>query len=914
MDACGAFSNEALWRPSIFTVDPSEDDSIFKGLRLDALSSLAPKEPEGNLFDEWSGSFELPPLELTPLETEVEQTLSRDLQAAPVLDHDNNEHLDEHDVWNFDAEPSQSPVGPRLHTWEAFQLKQDRPPHPAYFSEAGAGAFNAVFQQREQSAGIIQHDVTLRACCSLILGRSSVLFQWNPAKRSFISTLQRVSLPGMSLLGSQQLLQRFLDTGTTFRELCAFVAQPNTRVCTAMVALRRSITAVLDYLERHLCEQIVCVRSLLQLQQVIDRPLSILRHLHKFLRKLRRDLTDEELISTLSDEVTQLAESGSTLTGMMSEILSGASMPWLQRMAEDVGLSASMRGSNCALPTDGTASTASDPMPEASFLAIEDTRNLSSVRRSIRLLRQHVPDHPLADPHSAALGLDVVQTASGRDLAILLQRADEYKLQMTEEMMRHCQGIRWLKKPAPLPPNEDSSSTFGSEGPFALSALEDIAMLGDEMEVTNPSETPVYHSLQKAVEAIFESSTGQPDNISVGDFSDVLFPLRPFVDTQALLVNGAVAEYLFNKYKLLDHLELHRSYHLFGNGDFVTRLATALFSDDVQTAERKRGNIPTSETMGLRLGSRESQRWPPASSELRLTLLNVLSDSYVSTDAQQQGTAQLPGGLSFAIRELSDAEIDRVMDPTSIYALDFLRLQYTPPSPLADIFTPAIVQHYDSIFRTLLVHVRVLHATSQLSALCNKTQIRKSFRNASRETLTLRRFAWKARHFSTTIFSHFTDTVIASSWKDFSLQMIALQPKAQEASEQPQAQPTDLPSLTASHESYLSSIRNKLFLRHKHAAIRLAVEELAGIIVKTTAGALHPSETERSSLAEQEERFDILSDELIGLLRGVASKISREQRDWQQQQSSASSSESEAAKLLLARLSWRGSEGEGGKL
>jgi hypothetical protein len=347
-------------------------------------------------------------------------------------------------------------------------------------------------------------------------------------------------------------------------------------------------------------------------------------------------------------------------------------------------------------------------------------------------------------------------------------------------------------------------------------------------------------------------------------------------------------------------LELHRSYHLFGNGDFVTRLATALFSDDVQTAERKRGNIPTSETMGLRLGSRESQRWPPASSELRLTLLNVLSDSYVASDAQQQGTTQLPGGLSFAIRELTDAEIDRVMDPTSIYALDFLRLQYTPPSPLADIFTPAIVQHYDSIFRTLLVHVRVLHSTSQLSALCNKTKIRKASRTASRETITLRRFAWKARHFSTTIFSHFTDTVIASSWKAFSSQMTALRPKAQGETE---TQPTDLPSLTASHESYLSSIRNKLFLRHKYAAIRLAVEELAGLIVKTTAGALYPSETERSSLVEQEERFDVLSEELIVLLRGLASKPPKEQRDWQQQQSSSSSSESEAAKLLLARLS-----------
>ena len=738
-----------------------------------------------------------------------------------------------------------------------------------------------------------------------------MLFQWSPAKRSFLPTLQRVSLPGTSLLGSQELLQQFLDTGIAFRELCAFVSQPNTRVCTAMVALRRSTSAVLDHLEHHICEQIIHVRSLLQLQQVTDRPISILRHLYGFLGNLRRDLVDEELISTLSDEVTRLAESGSTLTSIMSEILSGTSTPWLQRMAEDVGLSSSMGNSNCAASTDAIASAASDSMPETSFLTVEDARTLSSVRRSIRLLRQHVPDHPLVDPYSAALGLDVAQNAPDRDLVNILQRANAYKAQMAEEMARHRHGTHCPRRTAMLPPGKASSTNDESEGPFDLSALEDIPTFGEDVSIATPPESQVYQNLQKALKATLENVAGQPDSISVEDFSDILFPLRPFIDAQASLVHGAVAEYLFNKYKLLDHLELHRSYHLFGNGDFVTRLATALFSDDVQTAERKRGNIPTSETMGLRLGSRESQRWPPASSELRLTLLNVLSDSYMSSDNQQKGTTQLPGGLSFAIRELTDAEIDRVMDPTSIYALDFLRLQYTPPSPLADIFTPAIVQYYDSIFRTLLVHVRVLHATSQLHALCNKNTTHSNSRTTSRETRTLRCFAWKARHFSTTIFSHFTDTVIASSWKGFSSQLTALQPKAQEEGKAAAAaslgnrQQTDLPTLTASHETYLSSIRSKLFLRHKHAAVRLVLEELAGLIVKTTAAAVHPSESDKVSLAGQEERFDVLSNDLIGLLRGLASKSSREQRDWQQS-SSSSSSESEAAKLLSARLSWRG--------
>lgn len=141
--------------------------------------------------------------------------------------------------------------------------------------------------------------------------------------------------------------------------------------------------------------------------------------------------------------------------------------------------------------------------------------------------------------------------------------------------------------------------------------------------------------------------------------------------------------------------------------------------------------------------------------------------------------------------------------------------------------------------------------------------------------------------------------------------MTALQPRkpsqqeSQETHQHPHHQPPSLPSLTASHELYLSSIRSNLFLRHKQAPLRLALEEIAGLIVRTSAaGVSLSSETKRFSLEEQEEVFDRLSEGFVGLLRGLAGKASRERRDWQQELLS----ESEAAKLLLARLSWRGVE------
>lgn len=895
MDDYDIFSTQGFWRPSVFTLGTEPEDSIFEGLHLKEASSLASKHSKGNLFEGLLDDFDLPPLEDALTQADSEQNLSHDLDAKPVSDPNRDPQSEDHDVWDFGAEPPALPTDPVLYTWEAFQLGDNAPSNLIYLSEAGDNAFNTVFQQREQSAGIIQHDVTLKACYSLVLGSSSILFQWDATKSSFTPVLERVALSGLSLLGSHSLIAHFIKTGTIFRKLFNFATQSSSKDCTAMVAFRRCVGDMLDHVERHVCEQLHQIRSLLQLQQVTDRPYHVLEHIDALLERLRRVHTDEVFISMLSDEVTALAESGSVLVGTMREILVLVSMPWLQALAEDVGLASSLRANTqLAAPSD-TAHTDQHDLLKAQFLEAEDRRTVASVRRSISLLRQHVPDHPLVRPDVSFLGQDVSQMMSRYDTEALVQRADDFKDQMSDAVLCYCHGSNPVEESSSFDDAMDlEQSVPDDHGPFALSALEDIADLDDETPHDMSSDTHVYARLRKTLEEVLADGCGDATGHLAQTTSDVLAPLRPFIDVQASLVNGAVMRYIFNTYHLRDHLELHRSYHLFGNGDFVTRIATALFSGEVQTAERKRGNIPTSETMGLRLDSRESQRWPPASSELRLTLLNVLSESY-APHSTHEDKVQLPGGLSFAIRELTDAEIDRVMDPTSIYALDFLRLQYTPPSPLADIFTATIAQHYDVVFRTLLVHVRVLHATSQLATLCNK-QTQQSSTCLGRQLL-VRRFAWKARQLSTTIFSHFTDTVIAGAWNAFSEHLDALQPG--EADQVHQS--ADLHSITRLHETCLDDIRAKMFLRHKHAKIRVVLEELAAIVIKTTLSAVHDTAS-RSSVAEQEKRFDLLSEELRALLEVLANKPSKEDRGDVIMRHAQS--EGDVAKLLLARLSW----------
>jgi hypothetical protein len=659
-----------------------------------------------------------------------------------------------------------------------------------------------------------------------------------------------------------------------------------------MVAFRRSVGDLLDHVERHICEQLVRTRSLLQLQQVINRPCYLLEHVRSLVPKIGHARTDEALISMLSDEVTALAEGGSVLVSAMKEILVLVSMPWLQTLAEDVGLAS---GPHISTTLDLAASTNQRHSPEAQFLMAEDIRNISSVRHSIRLLRQHVPNHPLVKPDVSMPEQDVLHMVSRSDPENVVHEAEEYKDRMSAAVAHYCRGSKSDKVSASTidDPMEIELTAPNDDGPFAISTLEDFAVLEDNTPHETSTGAQVYSRLRRNLDVILAADEEDFVSDVLQLSSDLLAPLRAFIDVQATLVNGAVMKYVFDTYQLRDHLELHRSYHLFGNGDFVTRLATALFSGDVQTAERRRGNIPTSETMGLRLDSRESQRWPPASSELRLTLLNVLSESYAPITPHEDNI-QLPGGLSFAIRELTDAEIDRVMDPTSIYALDFLRLQYTPPAPIADIFTATIAQHYDSIFRTLLVHVRVLHATSQLSMFCIKQQ---SPACTGRQT-TIRRFAWKARQLSTTIFSHYTDTVIAKAWNVFSEHLDDLQPH-DEAEQIPQS--ADLHTITRLHETCLDDIRSKMFLRHKHAKLRAVLEELAAIVIKTALTVVHDA-AGQSSVAEQESRFDGLSVELRSLLEVLANKPVKEERG--DGRSRGAQSESDAAKLLLARLGW----------
>jgi hypothetical protein len=285
---------------------------------------------------------------------------------------------------------------------------------------------------------------------------------------------------------------------------------------------------------------------------------------------------------------------------------------------------------------------------------------------------------------------------------------------------------------------------------------------------------------------------------------------------------------LFSAHNLRSHLRLQRQYHLLGNGLFVSRLSHALFDPDLDTAERRSGVALTGGVMGLRLNGREN--WPPASSELRLALMGVLAESYEPLHSSQQPTSkmELPPDMdvSFAVRDLSPEEIEKCMDLNSLYALDFLRLSYKPPSALLPVMTPVILLKYDRVFRLLLRVLRMLYVVNSLF----REIVSRDF-NADPASLRLR---VEAHHFITRLAAYLFDTGIAGPWVRFEawLDNVEHHLSSPENDSDQERSHTGPDRLRDRHEAVLDEIMDALLLRKRQKPVMRLLEDIFGVVLQ----------------------------------------------------------------------------------
>ena len=872
------FEIEDVWRQSTFQLDEKEK-TLFRPLKTD-LPVLEFEDTPG-LFKE---DFHIP--ELGHSNGYDEQQLD-EIESAAVssITAPEDQSVDLlADVWTLDLTLNGAKPIPRLHTWEAFEKRHvTNADSIAYVSEAGPSTFDATARRLEKRAvnsSVLPQDVHLRALCNLALGRSSLFFRWDAGKKSFNRTLPDVPASGYSIASSDSLILRMIDFGSNFRILDDYGRSPASykRTCTAITSLKGCIVKTVDSIEQHITRSIPQIRSILQLQCVTEQSHQLLEILRMFVHSVSGLSSDEEVISELSRQVHQIVAFQARLARILQILLARVSAPWLERLCVDLGLSedrfhqrpvesesyesSGAEASSASLEQDNLVASA---LPD--FVENDDRILMLECKQSLKALLRHLPENSPTLPQSL---LVQAMISDPEDQSTPLRNASHLLMTDTPE------SLAWSDTETQL----DYLSTLDSR-------------------MSQPLTSAEQHNdrLQAEIAVAINDDIGQVGDTALEDTVDYnpIERLRPLIREHARLINDTLLHHLFWTCRLQHNLDLQHQYHLFGNGDFAARLWTALFSPEAQSAERKRGNIPTGETMGLRLGTSDGQHWPPASSELRLTLAGVLTETYhpetPNDKTPKADIKELPGGLSFSIRELPDAEIEKVLDSGSLYALDFLRLQYIPPPGLEAVITPSSMQAYDAIFRQMLRMIRVLYVSETIK---KRSRLKERLDSAS-----FRRFSIEAHHFTSTIMSHVMHIGIQTPWRAFIASVAEVQAALMAGEECTAKRPAlGLDGLRRLHEQCLESIRTRLFLRRKHEKIRNAIEE-AFTAILGCAATIEKDDVDacETIYAEFEERIA----ELLGVLRTAVNRPGKIRADME-----IAEKDTEGMSLLLERLNWNG--------
>jgi hypothetical protein len=733
------------------------------------------------------------------------------------------------DLWRLDLSTPTKQAS--LRTWEAFGDKDYTESPISYISDAGPRAFDAL---QPDDIHVLQSAFTLKCLALLGLGRSSALYQWKKERNTFVPTLDNARLSGLSSTAFDSLFHRLTATGCAFVHLRHFVhtSYADKHPLAARVALATTIQALLEALDQNLAERVLTAKSSLRLLACFDTPASLLTEMRELVDTTSDETTDTAFLSVCHETIDRFANACSPFQSIHTDILNQVSQPWFQAIYQKTGLTHQH--------IDLTSQD--DILERSAHISAEDSNLITEVMTGIAVLRDSAQDHPLLHPASWGVDSPSVEVASTTmDIDQLVEKANQYQQGLLVAISMYSSGGL---KPRDTDTKQETSHLVSENLPWSLDQgqqtyFEDVATRFSEPPARPADTSHIRLLTAKILEADKTQDTSSLDLRQTT--KTTLRHLQPYFHVQSRLLNGTLLRLLFRQFSLRENLTLNHSFHLLGNGLFVQHLTRALFNSEANT-------------QGLRLDNR-SKQWPPASSELRLGLMGVLSESYGSKD--------IPGNLSFAIRELSDAEIEKCLDANSIHALDFLRLRYEAPTPLDSILSDTAMAKYDDCFRVLLGVLRMLHFVTLL-------------RNAAQQegsSSASQAFAHEAWICVSGLAAYFFDIGIAGPWKQF--QHLLDTVEADLAIEDEEGSFGErvafgISHLRNKHDDMLDTIRSRLFLRSRHDKLRTLIEDMFSHILNVQ---LDVDDEEK--LWKQRKELRVLVKRLQGASQELTRKIGK---------------------------------------
>ncbi|KAJ5158352.1 uncharacterized protein N7500_008003 [Penicillium coprophilum] len=866
-DELDPFSSESLWRLSKFSIE--------------ALQPLGSLPWNTTLSDDATSCFEVYPqptdkidpvwkLDLFPTDLEKPESPpdsiinpSIDGESDATCDSLREVSCDDNDIWSLDSlqeDPAQ--IHPQK-SWERYQHRSFQEPKGVYFSESGPKGFDAVLERQNSTKRdgapqrLVRTDVFIQSLLRLGLGWSSAFFRYNECTHQFERYSKDIRISGISSLALENVIEYVVQCGTNMQRMRLFAQDPpaKCREMSALFTLSSTVAVIIFNLEELISDHSKNITSLLQIKALFHRCGDLIGVLAAIVGAAQRAVSDAQVMSIVTERAAFFAHKFDWIENLVHEIVISVTRPWFKFVETWIGLrpeDATLKESMASGKTfvklvthDGgkfkTGPVRIDHIYQAdhmpSFIPADQARSIFESGRSLQLLKRSHPHHPIAkrDVLSRTGSLHLHCATTWADIEQIQTKAQEYESSLRAEVKKYHKGDAGLQDTPSVVATQGVDQITDTEVTTAAFELFDI---DDEKNAPGPltdhkalSKDDFKWLLNKA--RGFGSEKANEERYLCPELTHGLhLSLAPILSSQALLVDYSCLHLLFKEHRLRHHLNMQWRFQLLGEGSFVARLSHSLFDPEMESGERKAGKVRSGVDTGLRLGSRDT--WPPASSELRLVLIGLLGDCYfgsTNTDDDEkthiQRDNELPGGLSFGIRDLTDEEIEGCKNPNAIQALDFLRLQYTPPEVLESLITARSLNKYDRLFKHLL---RLIRMVSAVKGLIRDSTSRVSLSGDTRDVY--QKFRVDAQNFVLAVSDYCFHIGIGSIWQRFQGTLSKIEHCLNRGDIDGTIEAAhSVPRLRDYHEDILDQMLFALFLSKRHAQAAKLLESIFGTIL-----------------------------------------------------------------------------------
>ncbi|KAF9883726.1 hypothetical protein FE257_003018 [Aspergillus nanangensis] len=905
------FSSDGLWRISQFTlqsVQPLEPLPWADG--LPDLTGGAFKSPLDLIGEDGSKLQQLDILEADFSDSDEQPESITDASTHSGSDIGIERKIEEEElenIWPLDLLEAGPHIKDSLKSWEKYQDRSYHEPLSAYFSESGAKGFDAALacqtSKRKGSSPrhIARNEPFFKCLIRLGLGWSSLFFRYNEQQAKFERVLDDVRVSGTSLLALNGLTDEILRCGTDMQKIRKFVAntRSNANDLSALSTLSSAMSVILYTLEARVIRSYKTAVSLIRIRSLFCQCSDLVGALADMIESIDGAVSEAKIMSIVLARAAHFSQTFGHMEDLFREIVARVIKPFLAHIEAWVGFRRET-STLTELATSGRSFVAIKPHEEnnkafskaprleyvyrpdqmPSFIPTDQASLIFESGRSLRLLKRFHPQHPITSDDIFTERYSRLDCASTwADIERIQQKARYYERDLRAEILKYNR-----KRPSEKETLDSVAETSLQDEHNEISSHAfDLFDIDDQERTTGLLTKGCAFERDKIGELLRDRDdgdspeTGYHINIGPELSSSLYLSLSPFLSSQALLVDFSCLHLLFKEHNLRYHLNLQWRFQLLGDGFFASRLSHSLFDPEMESGERKSGVVRSGVHTGLRLGSRDS--WPPASSELRLVLIGLLDECSGADDrlsdvesAEYRKERELPGGLSFSIRELKDEEIAKCKDPDAIEALDFLCLQYKPSDVLGTIITQRSLGRYDRLFKHLL---RLLRMVSVVKGLIRDSTARNSLSGDPRNVF--QRFRVDCQHFILALGDYCFHIGVESTWQRLQDTLSNIEACLEKGDIDGTIEAAhSVPSLRRHHEEVLDQMLFALFLSKRHTEAAKLLESIFGTIltfaplsrIDGMRGVRHESET---TVRRLYALFRKQTAGFVGYLRGLDS-------------------------------------------